>query len=72
MSASKERAYDNFYEHKIEIWHGPQDAPFHEAVCLTNDELKKFLVHLNYLHKEITIQLQERIERDEIQANPKE
>lgn len=65
VTKCKDRAYDNFYENKIEIWHGPDEAPFHEAICLTNDELSAFLKKLNYLQKEIQFQMKEREEHDQ-------
>lgn len=61
LSEIQDRAYDNFYEHKLEVWHGPKEAPYHDAVCFTDVELQKFLNNLNELHSEITRQLNEKV-----------
>lgn len=47
------RDYDNPYEYKLEIWHGTEDAPYHEAVYFTQAEIKSFLTNIMKVQKEV-------------------
>lgn len=69
LSEVQDRAYDNFHEHKLEVWHGPKEAPFHDAVCLTDDELKKFVNNLNYVYQELKSQMELRLNESEADSS---
>ena len=53
LTQVKDRAYDNPCDKKLEIWHGPKDAPYHEAVCLTTLELRRLLDNIVTLQNQI-------------------
>lgn len=53
LTEATKRDYDNPYEYRLEIWHGTEDSPFHEAVYFTPIEIKAFLTNFLKLQREV-------------------
>ena len=41
--------YDNHHEYKLEVWHGPEEMPFHEAAYFTREEMESLCISLKKL-----------------------
>ena len=50
---------DNHYTHKLEIWHGDEKYPYHEAAYFTKDELLLWLANVGRLHDFLLGQLKD-------------
>ncbi len=49
-----DRNYDNPYEYKLEIWHGPIEMPYRECVNFTPEEIDDLIVNIEKLYSELT------------------
>lgn len=46
-------AYDNPHVHRLSLAYGPKDSPYHDAVMLSDADLKDFLKGIELIRKEI-------------------
>ncbi len=53
LTQSHDRAYDNPYEHRLEIFYGPEEMPFHDAATFTDDELNDLICNMEKLCREV-------------------
>lgn len=51
--STEQRNYDNPYEFKLNIWHGSSEAPYHEYVAFTKQELLELKDNLHLLCDEL-------------------